>query len=75
MKQLVKSQTDKQISGVLAGFGDYYKVDANLLRIGYVVVTVITGFFPCLVLYLAGVFLMPNKVNPDKEQLEDDKYR
>lgn len=51
MKQLVKSQTDKQISGVLAGFGDYYKVDANLLRIGYVVVTVITGFFPCLVLY------------------------
>ena len=56
--KLHRSQ-NKVFSGVLAGFADYFGWDASLTRIAYVVLAVFTGFFPCLLIYIAAAIVMP----------------
>lgn len=47
------------ISGVLGGLGEYFQIDAVLLRIIWVFVVVFSGFFPGIVVYLACVLIIP----------------
>lgn len=61
MKRLHKSETDKKVSGVCAGVAEYYDVDPTLVRVGYVVLTLITGVLPGLVAYVIVAAIMPKK--------------
>ncbi len=61
MKRLYKSETDKKVSGVCAGVAEYYDVDPTLVRVGYVVLTLITGVLPGLVAYVIVAAIMPKK--------------
>lgn len=47
------------IAGVLGGFGEYFGVDANVLRVLYVFFLLITGVFPGVIAYIIAIFLMP----------------
>lgn len=60
-KRLYKSSTDRVISGVIGGFVETYNVDANLLRIIYTAITVFSGFFPGLIIYLVAMVVVPEK--------------
>lgn len=57
-KRLERSVTDRVIAGVCGGIAEYLAIDATLVRVFFVVATVITGgaFF---VTYIAGLLLMP----------------
>lgn len=61
MKRLYKNDYDKKISGVCSGVADYFDIDANLVRIGYLVLTVVTAVVPCTLVYLACAVILPNK--------------
>ena len=57
-RRLERSTTNRVIGGVCGGIGEYLEIDATLVRIFFVVATVVTAgaFF---LAYLAGLVLMP----------------
>ena len=66
-KTLYKSSTNKMISGVCGGLGEYFNLDPSVLRIALVAFTVITlpVFGPFVFLaYLVCIFIIPR--NPDQ---------
>jgi phage shock protein C len=58
-KQLRRSRTDRYIGGVCGGVASYLNMDATLVRILTVVITLFTGV--PVVLYLVALFLMPEE--------------
>ncbi len=61
MKRLYKSETDKKIAGVCAGLAEYFDVDPTLVRVGYVLATLVTGFVPGVLGYLILAIITPKK--------------
>lgn len=59
-KKLTKS-TDKKLAGVCAGLAEYFGLDATLVRVLYVVLTVFSAGFPGIVLYIIMTLIMPEK--------------
>ncbi len=59
-KKLYKSN-DKVLSGVLAGVAEYFNIDPTLVRLGYVVLGILTGVFPAIVGYIIAVLIVPEK--------------
>lgn len=59
-KKLTKS-TDKKLAGVCAGLAEYFGMDATLVRVLYVVLTVFSAGFPGIVLYIIMTLIMPEK--------------
>lgn len=57
--KLTRSQ-NKVFSGVLAGFAEYFGWDVSLTRIAYVILTVFTGFFAGILIYIAAAIIMPD---------------
>ncbi len=60
MKRLYLSRTDRKISGVCGGIAEYYGLDSSLVRLGWVVLTVMTGVFPGLIGYFVAGIVIPN---------------
>ena len=59
MKRLRKSKNEKMIAGVLGGFAEYFNIDVSLLRIAYVLLSVLSAAFPGILVYLILWVIMP----------------
>jgi phage shock protein C len=59
-KKLYRSKRDKRISGICGGFGKYFKIDSNILRLIFVIVTFMTAFTP-IILYIIGSYIIPEE--------------
>lgn len=57
-RSLRRSRGDRMVAGVCAGVAEYLRVDPTLVRIGFVVLVVIS-WGVALLAYLAGWLLMP----------------
>jgi phage shock protein C len=60
-KRLYRSGTDKQVSGVCGGIAAYMSWDPTLVRIGWVLLTLFTGFFPGVVGYIVLSVVIPTE--------------
>ncbi len=60
-KKLYKSDTNQVFSGVIGGVGEYLDIDATVLRLAYVLITIATGVFPAIIAYLIAVAIVPQK--------------
>jgi len=60
-KRLYRSKNNRVIAGIFGGLGEYFDVDPVLLRLIWVLVTVFSGFFPGIIVYLLAIFLVPEK--------------
>ncbi|MDO8498986.1 MAG: PspC domain-containing protein [bacterium] len=58
-KKLYRSQKDRVITGVFGGLGDYFNVDANILRLAWILITAFTGFIPGIIAYILAVIIIP----------------
>jgi len=58
-KKLTKSSTNKWVSGVLGGFAEYFNIDANLLRIGFIIFSLLPG--PSIIFYIICAIIMPKE--------------
>jgi phage shock protein C len=58
-RKLYRKRDEKMIAGVMSGLGDYLNVDASIMRIGYVVLTLLTGIVPGLILYFLMIIIIP----------------
>ncbi len=61
MKKLYRSTKDKMVTGVLSGIGDYFAIDPTLLRLLFIILTVLTGIFPFVIIYIIAAFIIPEK--------------
>lgn len=61
VNRLYRSEKDKIIAGVLGGLGEYFDTDPTILRLGFLVVTIFTGFVPGIILYLLAALIIPKK--------------
>lgn len=61
-KRLRKSRTDRMVDGVCGGIGAYFGIDATLVRVAFVLLVFVGG--AGLLLYLAGMILMPVEPYP-----------
>ena len=61
MKHLYRSNDNKIFAGIFGGLGEYYNIDAVLLRAGFVLLTIITGLIPCALAYFICKFIIPKK--------------
>ena len=73
MKKLYKSQTDKVISGVIGGLGEYYEKDPVLLRLAYLLIVILTGVFPGVIAYIIASIIVPKKPFHESEAHETPK--
>jgi len=58
-KKLKRSRTDKMLGGVLGGIARHYELDATVLRIIYVLVSLFSAAFPGMIVYLILWALIP----------------
>ncbi len=61
MKKLYRSRTNRHLAGVCGGLGDYYNVDATIIRVALIVLILVTGVFPGVVAYLIAIFVIPSE--------------
>ena len=59
MKKLYRSGTDVKICGVCGGIAEYFNVDATLIRLLWVLVSLFTAVFMGILAYLICVFVIP----------------
>ena len=59
-KKLTRS-ANKMVAGVCGGFAEYFGLDATLVRVIYVALTIVSAAFPGIILYLIMMLLMPEQ--------------
>ncbi len=60
-KRLYKSSKDRVLTGVLGGLGEYFNIDAVILRLLWLVIVIFTGLVPGLVVYVVAALIIPEK--------------
>jgi phage shock protein C len=58
-RPLRRSRTNREIAGVVGGLAEYFGVDATLLRVIYVVGSIVSAAFPGVLVYLLLWLLIP----------------
>ena len=58
-RALRRSRTNRQIAGVVGGLADYTGIDPTLLRVIYVVGSIVSAAFPGLLVYVLLWLLVP----------------
>lgn len=61
MKRLYRSRRNRVLAGILGGIGEYFNIDPTLVRIIFLVLLALTGFFPFTIIYLAAYFIIPQE--------------
>lgn len=69
MKKLYRSENDKMIGGVLGGFAEYFTIDPTVVRLGYVLFTLLTCFVGIL-LYIIAWAIVPKNVSHETRHHE-----
>jgi phage shock protein C len=58
-RRLTRSNRNKMIAGVCGGLAEYLDMDPTLMRVLYVLVSVLSAAFPGVIAYIVLMFLMP----------------
>ena len=61
IKRLYLSSTDKKIAGVCGGVAEYFEVDSTLIRLAWIVLTVITAIIPGIIAYIIAAIVIPQR--------------
>lgn len=75
-KTLTRSRTNKVFAGIMGGLGEFFGIDPVLIRLGYLIITVFSGFVPGIIGYLLAILIVPEAplATPSKpvEKASDD---
>lgn len=61
MRKLYKSNNDKILAGVIGGVGEYTDIDPTVLRLVFIVLSILTGFIPAIIGYIIAVLVIPKR--------------
>lgn len=60
-KRLFRSKTDAMLAGVCGGIAEYFDLDPSLVRIAYIVLSVVSVAFPGILVYIILWIVIPEK--------------
>ncbi len=58
-KKLYKSSTNKKLAGVCGGIAEYFNIDSTLVRLGWVLFSLLGG--SGLLAYIIAALIMPDR--------------
>lgn len=58
-KQLRRRSDNRQLGGVCGAIADYFEISSNLVRLGFVLIGIITGFAGVIIIYIIALFVLP----------------
>ena len=58
-RRLYRSADEKMVAGVCGGLAEYFDVDPTIVRVAYVLLTLVSGLFPGVILYAVLAIVMP----------------
>ena len=61
MKRLYLSSTDKKIAGLCGGLGEYLNTDPSIIRLLWIIVTILTGIVPGILAYIIAILVIPTE--------------
>ncbi|MEG6522659.1 PspC domain-containing protein [Desulfotomaculum sp. 1211_IL3151] len=61
MKRLYRSRSQKMIAGVCGGIAEYFDADPTVIRVVYVIGSVLSVAFPGIIIYLILAFIIPSE--------------
>lgn len=61
MKKLFRSKTDRQISGVCGGIANYFNIDATIIRLVWIFVSVVSTGVPGILIYFICALVIPEE--------------
>ena len=56
-KKLYKSEADKKVCGVCGGIAEYFEIDSTIVRLGWIIFTVLGG--SGILAYIIAALVMP----------------
>ncbi len=59
MEKKLRRSKDQMIAGVCAGIAEYLGLDVTLVRVGYVLLSILSAGFPGTLLYIILWLVMP----------------
>lgn len=60
-KKLKRSIANRMIAGVCGGIAEYFDLDPTLVRVAYVVLSLLTGGFPGIFVYIVLWVIVPEE--------------
>ena len=58
-RRLTRSAQHKMIAGVCGGLADYFNLDVTVVRVAYVLISILSVAFPGILAYIILMFVMP----------------
>jgi phage shock protein C len=58
-RRLHLSTKDKKIFGVCGGLAEYFGADATIIRLAWIIITILTGIVPGVVAYIVAAIVIP----------------
>ena len=58
-KQLRRRSDNRQLGGVCGAIADYFEISSTVVRLGFILVAIVTGFFAVAIFYIIAVFILP----------------
>ncbi|MCI1959890.1 MAG: PspC domain-containing protein [Clostridia bacterium] len=58
-KKLYRNMSNNKLAGVCSGIADYIDFDVTIIRLIWAGLTLCTGFFPGIVLYIIAMIIVP----------------
>ena len=58
-RRLTRSARHKMIAGVCGGLAEYFDLDPTLVRVAYVLISILSVAFPGVLAYIILMFVMP----------------
>jgi phage shock protein PspC (stress-responsive transcriptional regulator) len=59
-RKLMRSKKDRMLSGICGGMGEYFNLDSSLVRIGWVLLAIVSGGLAVLA-YIVLIFIIPEE--------------
>ena len=58
-RRLMRSSRHKMIAGVCGGLAEYFGLDPTIVRVAYVLISIVSVAFPGILAYIVLMFVMP----------------
>jgi phage shock protein C len=58
-RRLTRSSQHKMIAGVCGGIAEYFDLDPTVVRVAYVLISIVSVAFPGILAYIILMFVMP----------------
>ena len=68
LKKLYKSKHSRMVSGVFGGLGEWMEVNPNILRVGYIILAIVTSLGSAILVYILAHFFISSNKGPKNTQ-------